>query len=76
MQESESNLINKGETLQFSYNGLTLKLIAKKANVSIQFYKFTPLGAELAHLISDKSNDEFFEYLKNKLEVYFDIGSD
>lgn len=76
LQESESSLIGKGHILQFDYNGLTLKLTAKKANVSLQFYKFTPLGAELAHLISDKSNEEFFNYLKNKLSYYFLIDSD
>jgi uncharacterized repeat protein (TIGR03899 family) len=76
LQESESSLIGKGHTLQFDYNGLTLKLTAKKANVSLQFYKFTPLGAELAHLITDKSNEEFFDYLKNKLSYYFLIESD
>ncbi|PKI17239.1 TIGR03899 family protein [Colwellia sp. 12G3] len=76
IQESESSLISKGEVLQFTYNSLPLKLTAKKANISLQFYKFTPLGTELAHLISDKSNEEFFDYLKNKLSYYFLIDSD
>jgi len=76
LQESESNLINTGEELQFSYNGLTLKITAKKANVSLQFYKFTPLGSELAHLISDKCNEEFWKYLQNKLSYYFVINND
>ena len=76
LQESESSLIGKGETLHFNYNGVALKLTAKKSNISLQFYKFTALGAELAQLISDKSNDEFFEYLKNKLGYYFLIDSD
>jgi uncharacterized repeat protein (TIGR03899 family) len=76
LQESESSLIGKGEVLQFTYNGLALKLTAKKADVCLQFYKFTPIGAELAHLISDKSNDEFFECLKSKLGHYFSINGD
>lgn len=76
MQESESSLSSKGDVLQFNYNGLPLKLTAKKSNISIQFYKFTPLGAELAHLISDKSNDEYFEHLKEKLSYFFSIDSD
>ncbi|ALO33564.1 hypothetical protein CMT41_01685 [Colwellia sp. MT41] len=75
LQESESSLINKGDVLQFTYNGLPLKLTAKKSNICLQFYKFTPLGAELAHLISDKSNDDFFEHLKSKLTQYFVINS-
>jgi uncharacterized repeat protein (TIGR03899 family) len=76
LQESESSLIGQGAVLQFNYNGLSLKLTAKKENVSIQFYKFTPIGAELAHLITDNNNEEFFEYLKSKLNYYFLIDSD
>ena len=76
MQESETSLMNNGDTLQFTYNGLPLSLSAKKVNVSLQFYKFTPIGAELAHLISDKVNEEFFEHLKNMLNHYFLVSSD
>lgn len=76
LQESESSLIGQGEVLLFNYNGLSLKLTAKKENVSIQFYKFTPIGAELAHLIIDNNNKEFFEHLKSKLNYYFLIDSD
>jgi len=76
LQESESNLINKAEILQFTYNGAAIKLTAKKSDVCLQFYKFTPLGAELAHLISDKVNSDFFEYLKNKFTYYFLVNND
>lgn len=76
LQESESSLITKDEVIQFTFSGLALKLTAKKSNVCLQFYKFTPLGAELAHLISDKSNDEFFGHLKNMLTHYFVVNSD
>jgi len=76
LQESESNLINKAEVLQFTYNGAAIKLTAKKSDVCLQFYKFTPLGAELAHLISDKVNSDFFEYLKNKFTYYFLVNND
>ncbi|TMM43889.1 TIGR03899 family protein [Colwellia ponticola] len=76
LQESESSLLSKGENIHFTFNGLPLKLTAKKRNVCLQFYKFTPLGAELAHLISDKNNEEFFAYLKEKLAYYFVIDGD
>ncbi len=75
LQESESSMMGKGEHLNFNYNGLALKLTTEKANVSIQFYKFTPLGAELAHLISDKSNHEFFEHLKSTLSHFFKVNT-
>ncbi|MEW6995277.1 TIGR03899 family protein [Colwelliaceae bacterium MEBiC 14330] len=76
LQENESRLMEKGDVLPFSYNGLALKLIASKANISLQFYKFTPIGAELAHLITDKVNREFFEHLKAMLSHYFTIQVD
>lgn len=76
IQESESSLINKGEAFQFTYNGSPIKLTAKKSDVCLQFYKFTPLGAELASLISDKSNHEFLEHLKSKFMHYFLVSAD
>ena len=76
LQESESNLINKDEVLQFTYNGYPLLLTAKQSGVCLQFYKFTPLGTELAHLISDKSNDDFYAHLRNRLSYYFTVDTD
>lgn len=76
LQESEASLMNKGDVIQFNYNGLALKITAKKSDISLQFYKFTPLGAELAHLISDKSNTEYFEHVKGKLSYFFLVKSD
>ncbi|MBU2871437.1 TIGR03899 family protein [Colwellia sp. E2M01] len=76
LQESESHLINKDETLQFIYNGVPLKIVANKADVNLQFYKFTPLGTELAQLIGDKGNDGFLEHLKKQLSHYFVVTSD
>lgn len=74
-QESESSMMASGETLNFYYNGSPLKLSCKKANIAIQFYKFTPIGTELANLIHDKPNDEFFSVLKQQLGRYFDVTS-
>jgi uncharacterized repeat protein (TIGR03899 family) len=71
IQESESSLLNKGEVLQFDYNGTHLKLTAKKKDVCLQFYKFTPIGVELANLISDKRNDDFSLHLQQVLSSYF-----
>jgi uncharacterized repeat protein (TIGR03899 family) len=74
-QESESNMMTSGETLNFYYNGSPLKLSCKKANIAIQFYKFTTIGTELANLITDKPNDEFFSALKTQLKHHFEITS-
>ncbi len=73
LQESELNLDHKDEKLNFYYNGLPLKFSAKRANTCLQFYKFTPLGAELAYLISDKPNNDFFTNLKKQLSCHFNI---
>jgi len=74
-QESESNVMENGEKLNFSFNGSPLKLSCKKANIAIQFYKFTPIGTELANLISDKPNNDFFVALKEQLKHHFDIAN-
>jgi uncharacterized repeat protein (TIGR03899 family) len=73
-QESESSIMAIGETLNFNYNGTSLNLNAKKQNIALQFYKFTPIGTELAHLISDKPNDDFFAMLKQQLSHHFEIS--
>ena len=73
-QESESSMIASGETLNLNYNGVLLKLTGKKQNTAIQFYKFTPIGTELAHLISDKPNDDFLAMLKQQLSHHFEIN--
>ncbi len=72
-QESESSMMANAEALNFYYNGLPLKLSCKKPNIAIQFYKFTPIGAELASLISDKPNEDFFKALKQQLRSFFDV---
>ena len=74
-QESESSMMASGETLNFYYNGSPLKLSSKKNNIAIQFYKFTPIGTELANLITDKPNDDFFSALKQQLKHHFEIAS-
>lgn len=75
IQESESNFENAEQTANFTYNGQSLKLASKKQNTSLQFYKFTPIGAELAQLIGDKSNDDFFTHLKGVLSHHFQVVS-
>lgn len=75
-QESELNVMTRGEKLNFYFNGAPLKLISKKPNIAVQFYKFTPIGTELANLINDKTNDDFFAVLKQQLKHHFDIASD
>jgi len=72
IQESES-LLNKGDPLHFTYNGLSLNLTTKKTDTIIRFYKFTPIGVELAHLINDKPDSAFFTVLKQQLSSSFSV---
>ncbi len=74
-QESESSMMRSGEVFSFYYNGAPLKLTSKKNNIALQFYKFTSIGAELANLIIDKPNKEFFSFLKEQLTHHFDVVS-
>ena len=76
IQESESSLLHKGEILNFDYNGSSLKLSAKKNNVCLQFYKFTPIGVELAQLIGDNRNEDFSAHLQQCLSAYFIVNQE
>jgi len=73
IQESELSILSKNEKMNFTFNGSSLKLSARKDKVSLQFYKFTPLGTELANLITDKANNDFFTYLKKQLNQHFEV---
>lgn len=70
-QETETRPYKKGETLRFTYNGKPLNLVANVDNVVLQYYKFTPIGAELANLISDKPDEEFLTHLTTQLSPCF-----
>ena len=73
-QESESSIFTKGDGFVFNYNGLNLSLLAKKSHSLLSFYKFTATGIELAHLIADAPNDEYFSHLKDQLSHHFSIS--
>ncbi len=72
-QETESHNLNKNEQIQFSYNGKVVNFIAKKADCILTFYKFTPIGTELALLISDNSDESYFHAVKSQLSENFTI---
>ncbi len=73
IQESESAALEKNDKLNFNYNGITLSLSAKKPNSMLRFYKFTPIGVELAHLISDNPDNQYVNHLKAQLSHHFTI---
>lgn len=73
IQETESSPLVKNEELHFNYNGSPLNLSAKKANCILSFYKLSPVGTELANLISDNVDEKYFQALKKQLSYHFNI---
>ncbi|KXJ56185.1 MAG: hypothetical protein AXW17_13775 [Colwellia sp. Phe_37] len=72
-QEAESHALAKGEKIQFNYNGKPLSFTAKKNDAILTFYKFTPIGTELAHLVSDNIDDNYLTTMKTQLAENFII---
>jgi len=73
-QEAETSEYQKGEKITFNYNGKTLTLSANSHRCGLSFYKFTPIGSELALLISDNPNKEFAALLKSSLQSHFTVS--
>lgn len=70
-QETELHALNIGEEIALKYNGQPFILKAIKNQVVLKFYKFTPVGAELAQLIADKPDEKFFSHLTAQLSLHF-----
>lgn len=75
IQEAETNELKKGEKITFNFNGQNLTLTAKQNQSVLNFYKLTPIGSELALLISDNPSKEFIPLLKSSLQSHFAISS-
>lgn len=74
IQETETLPLNKGESLQFIYGGQALNLTPDANGSVLSFYKFTPIGNELAQLISDMTDDKYLPTLKHSLEGIFSVN--
>ncbi|WP_143764368.1 TIGR03899 family protein [Cognaticolwellia mytili] len=72
-QETESHSLGKSEQIQFHYNGKQVSFIAKKKDCILTFYKFTPIGTELAMLISDNADLNILTAFKAQLAENFTI---
>jgi uncharacterized repeat protein (TIGR03899 family) len=72
-QETESHALAIGEKIQFNYNGKQVSFVAKKVDCILTFYKFTPTGAELAHLITDNADESYLTAVKTKLAENFAV---
>jgi uncharacterized repeat protein (TIGR03899 family) len=72
-QETESHPLGKNEQIQFHCNGKPVNFIAKKADCILTFYKFTPIGTELAILIADNADLNVLTAVKTQLAENFII---
>ena len=72
-QESESHLLKKGESIDMNFNGIMLSINAKKNDCALRFYKFTPIGVELARLINDVPEMAYLQRLKIDINSHFSI---
>ena len=75
IQETESSPVSKNDNIHFTYNGQHLNLTAKKNDCVLNFYKFTPIGAELANLIADNPDNDFLNEMKTRLSHHFAISN-
>lgn len=73
-QETESHAFSKGEKIQLNYNGKTLQFQSKKSDCILTFYKFTPIGTELAHLVSNNVDENYLNVVKEQLAEHFIVS--
>ena len=71
IQETETVPLKKTEDLNFIYNGNSIKMSAVSNSCVLSFYKFTPIGNELAQLIGDKPDNSYLPTLKKNLAGIF-----
>jgi hypothetical protein len=73
IQETESAPFAQDETVHFIYNGKPLSLTAYRDKSMLSFYKFTPVGTELANLIADNNDSDYLQVLSEKISPHFSL---
>ena len=73
IQQTESSPMDKQEAFHFNFNNSPLTITAKKTSCVLKFYKFTPIGSELACLVNANGDNDYLQHLKNALNVNFSI---
>jgi uncharacterized repeat protein (TIGR03899 family) len=72
-QEAELEL-HKNEILTFDYQGELFTIGYKKQHSVVTFLKFTALGNELAQLIAEQQNPQFFNLMKEQLALHVHVA--
>lgn len=74
IQETETTPISLGESIHFYSNNAPLILTSNKNSCLVSFYKFTPIGAELANLINDSVDESYIQLVKETLSSHFSFN--
>lgn len=73
VQETETTPLKKEEVINLHYQGKGLILQAAKTDCILSYYKFSPIGNELARLIGDKPQEKYVSQLTQELSQFFNV---
>ena len=65
--EIESGELSSGQHIQWQFSQLSVKGTVISKNACLQYYKYTPSGAELLPLLSSQANPQYVDALKTLL---------
>ena len=65
--EIESGELSSGQHIQWQFSQLSVKGTVISKNACLQYYKYTPSGAELLPLLSSQANPHYVDALKTLL---------
>lgn len=74
--ELESGKLQNGTPLPFHYQGHDYQIQPAKNGLSLLYYRFSPVGQEIAQLLGNHRNEEYKIHLIELLNKHFIVTSD
>ncbi|KKC98261.1 TIGR03899 family protein [Photobacterium halotolerans] len=74
--ELESGKLQSSTPLPFHYQGNDYQIQPAKNGVSLLYYRFSPVGQEIAQLLGNHRNEEYQIHLTELLNKHFIVSSD
>ena len=71
--EIESGELSPKSRTEWRIGNHEIHLAPKRSSLFLNYYKFTPTGAELSKLVTGESSDIYFEKLKTMLTADFEV---
>lgn len=71
--EIESGELSPRSRTEWRIGNNVIHLAPKRSSLFLNYYKFTPTGAELSKLVAAEGSDIYFEKLKTMLAVDFEV---